>query len=70
MKEIFVNSGTETEPVQEVIYFTEGTGNNISIASTKNEQINNVSIGEKYDKMPLDYLGYGRGFRFFNTWCR
>ena len=55
---------TETEPVQEVIYFTEGTGNNISIASTKNEQINNVSIGEKYDKMPLDYLGYGRGFRF------
>ena len=55
---------TETEPAQEVAFFIEGTGNNISVDFTKNEQINNVSIGEKYDKMPLDYLGYAKGFRF------
>lgn len=55
---------TETEPAQEVAFFIEGTGKNISVDFTKNEQINNVSIGEKYDKMPLDYLGYAKGFRF------
>ena len=55
---------TETEPAQEVAFFIEGTGKNISVDFTKNEQINNISIGEKYDKMPLDYLGYAKGFRF------
>jgi hypothetical protein len=50
---------TETEPQKEVWYFEEGSGKSLHINLTKNSQIGTTSIGEKYDKMPLDYLGFG-----------
>lgn len=58
---------SDVEPLQEVHYIKLSKRNGKLYASLKeasNEQIGVVSIGEKYHKLPLEYLGFKEGFKF------
>ena len=58
---------SDVEPLRNVHYveFTDKGGNTFaSLRTSKNAQIGTVSIGERYHKLPLEYIGYGKGFTF------
>ena len=58
---------SDVEPLQKVhfIKLSKRKGKLFATLETaENEQIGVVSIGEKYHKLPLEYLGFKEGFKF------
>ena len=58
---------SDIEPLRNVHYveFSSRNGDTYAILRTdKNAQVGMVSIGERYHKLPLEYIGYGKGFKF------
>ncbi len=58
---------SDVEPLQKVHYIKLSKRNGKTYATVEtadNQQVGAVSIGERYHKLPLEYIGYGKGFRF------
>tara|TARA_R110002033_G_scaffold138016_1_gene177227 strand:+ start:8802 stop:17198 length:8397 start_codon:yes stop_codon:yes gene_type:complete len=61
-----INHFNQDLEVMNSVYYVELSNGTASVKELKGEMIQQVSMGEKYVQLPLDYLGYGKGFKILS----